>query len=247
MERKDAGGCFQCIVCLEDLPRAQRAPLACCQKKQGEHCATPAALAQVCWECLAVICAHGVEGVGRCPACKGFIRVAVCRKDDGSEENKVVVVDGIGICRCCNQQRTLVGEGSRLCDACVIGQHFCLRYECERCHTLSRIPHPMWRYQPSPASFGTQTWFCRVCEDFTHRRVFPDDIGSIPLQDAPAAWGVQDEWFAAIRRERGLAVRHWSSEKKRRGVELVKVVVVCFVVWLLLREFVLIFYNPEQP
>jgi hypothetical protein len=54
-----------------------------------------------------------------------------------------------------------------------------LRYQCDRCHGLQRIPHPMWRYMPAPDAFGTETWACQRCHDFTHWRVCAVDTDRI--------------------------------------------------------------------
>ena len=87
-----------------------------------------------------------------------------------------------------------------VCDACTMGSRHRLRYECRGCGGAQMIPHPMWRYQPSPAAFGDVSWACHVrCGDYTKWRVLPSDLPRVPLADAPESWGVRDEWLAGVR------------------------------------------------
>lgn len=60
----------------------------------------------------------------------------------------------------------------------------------------------MWRYMESPASFTSDTWFCRRCVNQTRRRLHPNDLQHVPVDDRPHSWGHQSQWFAAIRAER---------------------------------------------
>ena len=47
---------------------------------------------------------------------------------------------------------------ANLCEACLFGVQHTLRYECDGCMRLQRIPHPMWRYEAMPVEFGNVTW-----------------------------------------------------------------------------------------
>ena len=92
-----------------------------------------------------------------------------------------------------------------------MGARHPLLYECARCGGVQRIPHPMWRYQPTPSAFGDVTWACHVaCDDYTTWRVHPDDAPRVPLADAPDGWGARDEWLAGVR-----AIRR--NESRREG------------------------------
>ena len=82
-------------------------------------------------------------------------------------------------CRLCQQNRVIVDESC--CGLCLLGMRLPLRYECERCHGLQKIAHPMWRYQETVDAFGNDTWACHGrCGDFTKWRVYAADAGLIP-------------------------------------------------------------------
>jgi len=101
----------------------------------------------------------------------------------------------------CRKTKVIIDHGQ--CDACLLGMRFPLHYECERCHRAQQIPHPMWRYQASPTTFGNRTWAChRGCNDQTHWRVVPEDAGKVPDSDCPEGWGRREDWLAAVRRQR---------------------------------------------
>ena len=61
---------MQCAVCLEDgLGEADMAELPCCT-------IPPTSTTRFCRRCLEVICERATGGVGRCPNCRAFLRVA---------------------------------------------------------------------------------------------------------------------------------------------------------------------------
>ena len=84
------------------------------------------------------------------------------------------------------------GGSVAICDACWLGNQIALRYECEGCGGVQRIPHPMWRYQvDGPEAFGHTPWACHQrCGTYTRWRVVPDDVARVPHGDAPESWGV---------------------------------------------------------
>ena len=89
-----------------------------------------------------------------------------------------------------------------LCEPCLYGSLHTLRYECDGCHRTQRIPHPMWRYQADPDSYGGATWACHQrCGSYTHWRVIPADLPRVPMQDRPASWGTE-AWMEQVRAAR---------------------------------------------
>ena len=154
-----------------------------------------------CTRCVEIICEEGPDGVGRCPTCRTFIR----KKRDGGFEK----CNEVELCNLCNQPKQIVHRGRlTLCDACFIGAHQQLRYECVGCGQIARIPHPMYRYQPTATEFGNNPWFCRRgfdgrgCDDFKCWRVCASDAHLVPAEDAPEGWGRRDEWLARVREQR---------------------------------------------
>eukprot|EP00656_Telonema_subtile_P057773 TRINITY_DN9582_c0_g9_i1.p1 TRINITY_DN9582_c0_g9~~TRINITY_DN9582_c0_g9_i1.p1 ORF type:complete len:239 (+),score=18.71 TRINITY_DN9582_c0_g9_i1:107-823(+) len=167
--------CFECAVCLET--ESERATMPCCD--------TTGSSISFCRRCVEIICK---QGLGRCPCCRAYIRIA---------DGVVSVSDNEGPCVLCRQNKILVD--ANMCDACVLGSRFALNYECQRCSRVQRIPHPMWRYQAHPSEFGDTSWAChQQCGDYTHWRVVPDHVSHIPLQDAPEGWGTRDQWLASV-------------------------------------------------
>lgn len=152
-----------CAICLEETALAA---LPCC-----DNATTTESTTRFCLECLRMNCDHG-GGVARCPRCWVWISV---------EGDAVVAHDGTGKCSVCNQEpRVLVARGRAqapdgsfvpvaICDACWLGRQIVLRYQCQQCGGIQRIPHPMWRYQEDgPESFGHTPWACHVrCGTFT--------------------------------------------------------------------------------
>ena len=138
-----APGGFTCAVCYEDYGADKRAVLPCCGKVEST--------VQYCKRCIEIIVEQGFGGtVGRCPTCSQLITI------QGG-----VITGGhiVASCRMCMQERPIADSRSVLCEMCVLGRSFTMRYECERCHCIQRIPHPMWRYQEEGAtSFGTNSW-----------------------------------------------------------------------------------------
>jgi len=123
-------------------------------------------------------------------------------------------VDGDGVvhkaerrdtCLMCRQQRIIVDESC--CSACLLGRRLGpLRYECDGCHRVQLIAHPMYRYQRDPITFGTDTWACHAgCGTYTHWKVLPADADRIPPEECPESWGRRDEWSQEIRRARMVA------------------------------------------
>eukprot|EP00401_Gymnodinium_catenatum_P069646 CAMPEP_0117583738 /NCGR_PEP_ID=MMETSP0784-20121206/67193_1 /TAXON_ID=39447 /ORGANISM="" /LENGTH=157 /DNA_ID=CAMNT_0005384481 /DNA_START=218 /DNA_END=691 /DNA_ORIENTATION=+ len=133
------------------------------------------------------------DGVGTCPRCRG--RLAI---EDGAV---VVPPPNIGRCRmCCQNGKQLVH--ANLCEACLAGSRNPLRYICERCQLVQRIPHPMYKYQPTPVEYCNSSWACHQrCGDFTRWRILPDDLHLVPAADRPESWGTED-WFEEVRRIR---------------------------------------------
>mmetsp|Transcript_29366 Transcript_29366/g.73774 ORF Transcript_29366/g.73774 Transcript_29366/m.73774 type:complete len:219 (-) Transcript_29366:133-789(-) len=180
-----SGGDFACAVCYEETALAERVEMPCCFREGST--------VQFCRRCVQVICRSGIDGrMGKCPSCTSWITW---------EGGRVVTPDNVaGTCRCCMQPKTLVDPERHLCEACLLGQTFALRYRCSRCARVQRIPHPMWRYQQAPDTPGSVTWACHVgCGDYTHWTILPDDAAGIPPEHCPESWGRREEWLQAVR------------------------------------------------
>mmetsp|Transcript_17882 Transcript_17882/g.53208 ORF Transcript_17882/g.53208 Transcript_17882/m.53208 type:complete len:262 (-) Transcript_17882:9-794(-) len=191
-----------CAICLEST---ELAALPCCD---GD--APASSTTRFCLACLRLLVDHA-GGVARCPRCRAWISIA---------GDAVVEHDGVGRCVTCQQERVIVLRGTdrgrhyALCDACFFGHRLALRYECQGCGGVQRIPHPMWRYQvDGPESFGHTPWACHVrCETFTNWRVLGADAHLVPADDAPESWGRPD----AIARVRALRRGRMRAEGVRR-------------------------------
>ena len=58
-----------------------------------------------------------------------------------------------------------------------------LGYECNRCHQIQPIPHPMYRSQRGPREYSNWSWAChRGCNDYTHWRIIPQDASQVGPQ-----------------------------------------------------------------
>ena len=179
---------FTCAVCYEEYPFDRRAVLPCC--------GTLESTVQYCLRCIEVIVENGFAGtVGRCPTCSQMISIK-----DGSITSGQLVSN----CRMCRQEKQIADTRNLLCEPCVLGRSYTMRYECARCQQVQAIPHPMWRYQTEgPASFGNVSWAChQQCGDYTMWRIVAQDANKIPPEHCPESWGRREEWLASIRQVR---------------------------------------------
>jgi hypothetical protein len=185
---------MECCICLENFPigpqNSKLVSMPCCKPPSAS--ASP-----LCSACCMMLVERGdFPSTGRCPLCRAFFRVT------SASPNSAVQVESlrdVAQCACCMQLRVIVRDDHRFCDACVLGRRHCLRYECEGCHGIQRIPHPMWRYQATPATFGTETWACQRCGVFTRWRIAGQDVHLVPNADAPESWGRREVWLEELR------------------------------------------------
>lgn len=146
---------FQCAVCLEeDLP-GPPVVMPCCGREAA------ASTTQFCRRCVEIICEQNSVAVGMCPRCRSYYHI--------EEDGTLALSDNMGQCQFCRQHRTLMTTRPvPLCSACLMGTRVALRYQCQGCGRNQRIPHPMWRYQPTPGEHTTDTWAChQACGDQT--------------------------------------------------------------------------------
>ena len=186
-----------CAICLTEFGGMQgkeggegiktatttHARLPCCEV---EGCSTI-----FCIRCIELVCENSPNNVGRCPRCR---------------TQSIQVVNGVvqkiekakAQCRMCRQQHFIKAGG--LCEGCFEGNRNSLRYRCDGCNRVQTIPHPMYRYQPSPTASGVPTWACyQRCGDQTRWCIIPEDLDKIPMGEAPEAWGLHDNFLEQIR------------------------------------------------
>jgi hypothetical protein len=177
---------FSCAVCYRELPEAERLLMPCC--------GTTTSTVQFCRHCLHLICTHGVQSyIGRCPSCSVYFSMP--------DQHTVQLMASIPMqCRMCLQMKDITDPSRQLCSACMLGSEFAFHYECNRCHRLQMIPHPMWLYQPSPTEYGTASWACHGgCDDYTFWRIRPEDLHRVPADHTPESWGLRGDWLGRIR------------------------------------------------
>ena len=96
----------------------------------------------------------GTEGVGRCPKCREHVRV--------TPRGEVLVAENRGRCELCLQQPRAERGTARALRRVRGRDEAPAPHDASGAVARSSIAHPMWRYQPSPATFGTTTWACHV-------------------------------------------------------------------------------------
>jgi len=150
--------------------------------------------------------------MAKCPRCRVLIRARV----DAGKVSFVIAPTNIGQCRMCMQGGKVI-VSNNLCADCKFGCQHVLRYDCEKCGGRQRIPHPMYRYQPSPDKYSTATWACHLGRrkgcGYTKWRIAPDDVARIPVNDRPESGGDMEEVFRAVRQLRERELRD-----KERGM-----------------------------
>lgn len=180
---------MSCAICYLDFePEGlTRAILPCCDRKDSTL--------QFCTECIHLLCQRSrrIHQIVECPRCKKYIQVR--------EDGKIINVDEAPInCAMCRMTRLPSQEHASLCSACYSGIRNPLRYECNTCHRIQRIPHPMYRYQENPFSFGSSSWACHQgCHTYTMWRIIPEDISKVPMEDAPDGWRLRELEYEEIR------------------------------------------------
>lgn len=152
--------------------------LPCCGAEGKEERSTT----KICESCIYVLCTPTMDGstrIGRCPRCRSWIAVTPTDDNDSHDKTKggiiIEAVSSAGKCRVCNQVKSHLVEHGEVCDACFLGMGCPLVYSCKECGGQQRIPHPMYRYQPSVGDFGTTSWACHGrCQNFTMWRILAD-------------------------------------------------------------------------
>ena len=142
-----AAAASTCAICLEDGvgDTLQRALMPCCTR-------TDSTIAY-CVPCMRTIVARAPGGrVGQCPTCRQHVSV--------DAEGVVHKAERRDTCAMCRQQRLIVDE--LCCSACLLGRRLGpMRYECDRCHRVQHIAHPM--YLPAPPSPPSLSARARMC------------------------------------------------------------------------------------
>jgi len=199
---------LQCAICFDEalvggsvsLNRVKFANLPCCGARQE---GSTGSFIKVCTSCILVLTSPmkgGSHRIGRCPRCLTWIKVKV--PSEKADKNVVTVekVNVSGQCLICNQEKEFLVENDQVCDSCFLGRRQPLRYECQHCHGVQKIPHPMYRYQKTKDQFGNATWACQgQCGRFTKWKILPGELDRIPLGDAPKSWGAD---YIALARKR---------------------------------------------
>jgi hypothetical protein len=206
---------FQCVICLEeDLSDENEVKLPCCGKKRsgGEL-----GNIRYCSECILTLSNTDSQRNIRCPTCRQFLKINTEKTvvDDDQKRKSVVtatVRKDMGTCTLCRQVRSLIFPGC--CHACHLGCTYFLQYECCTCHRKQRIPHPMWRYQPTPNEETTDTWACQQgCGEQAKWKIVPSEIPKIPLFDVPASWNIVNQAdLIALMREN---IQRRNTQKKQ--------------------------------
>ena len=198
---QDGETIFTCAICFDELPESEKIFLPCCSSENSTI--------QYCAACIRIIAESGHnQGFGRCPTCRTYFRMI--------DQRTISIVRSPGRCEhCirCFQIRLISDPVHQLCAPCMLGSQYNLRYQCNRCFGVQRIPHPMWLYQPSPDAFGEVTWACHQgCADYTTWRICPEDVYNIPLDHIPESWSLET-WIESIRALRRQTNRRVSASR----------------------------------
>ena len=121
---------FSCSICLLELPSDEKVKMPCCNVEGSSL--------SYCKRCIEIISENGINGsIGKCPTCTSYYTVS----------NKIVctVRSFIGKCSRCMQPKDIADRKDMLCEACLLGTLHSYHYECQKCHKIQVILHPMWR------------------------------------------------------------------------------------------------------
>ena len=150
----------------------QLCTLPCCYKENSS--------VQFCLRCIDYLCSQSTIGVGCCPNCRSFIE---------NDSGVIRIKKNVGKCSVCEQAQLMAHHN--MCEGCLNHRNIFsfMRYECEECCGLQRIPFPMWRYQLTTSFFTRRAkWLCCSCGKYTAWRLLPQDVHLVPVQDRPLTW-----------------------------------------------------------
>lgn len=183
-----------CAICMES--NGELCVLPCCHKDQSS--------VQFCASCITLLCARSSIATFSCPGCRSFVSL---------EFGELIINEKVGHCSVCHLINHMATP--ELCHGCLKRRMTLshLLYECEQCHGLQHIPHPVWRYQPSPSSFTVSAlWTCHQgCDTRTNWRLLEEDLPRIPQAERPASWSTAASRFYEIVEE--------LDEAKKRSIE----------------------------
>ena len=176
-----------CCVCFGSEKDDVFVKMPCCFATQSST--------SYCRGCLKKICEIStVSGIGRCPTCRSKFMFDLATDNVTNDVPKIK-----GRCGMCCQVIDIEERG--LCSACLLGETHAFRYQCDGCHRIQSIPHPMWRYQNKPDVSGGATWACHQgCNDYTHWKILAEDADRIPDNECPESWGRREAWLEQIAR-----------------------------------------------
>ena len=165
-----------CAICLESFETQgiNKVVIPCCHVETSTT--------QFCFRCIELLCQHHAGSSSsstssistdnqriKCPRCNSHIQISI---NEQSVQIAPPPPTPTGRCGMCCQNNKELTHNDRFCASCAIGMANRLRYECERCHRIQIIPHPMYRYQQDPTSYGGATWACHGrFGTYTHWRI----------------------------------------------------------------------------
>ena len=191
-----------CAICYEDFNNdtTVKTNIPCCERDEST--------VKFCFRCIEIMCSNNNSGIGTCPRCTGPIMTS---KDNYNYNKSEVIIPGRRLrCRYCNHTKPATCFNHlpprnityAVCSVCEISENNPLRYECQSCHNIQRIYHPMYRYQETPTDFGGHTWAChQLCYPQPCWRIIPEDIDRIPHEEIPQRWNEQGGVNAQQERE----------------------------------------------
>ena len=198
---------LQCAICFDETGieedesgenaisnRIRFVYFPCCEPDEDDDSAHHSANAMnVCMSCILVLTTATTDGsarVGRCPRCRGWISASTMHSPNVGLS--VQTLQGCeGKCDTCQEvNNPLVEQNPPTCDACFLGKRCSLSYECQDCHEVQTIPHPLYRCQETAESYGNTKWECHgKCKKPTNWKICKDQLSLIPAGDVPAKWG----------------------------------------------------------
>lgn len=149
--------------------------MPCCHKDQSS--------VQFCEDCIAALCSRSSINTFSCPICRSFVAL---------EDGHLLKKTGVDTCSVCHNISHIESESPRMCGGCAKkrNDYGRLRYECEQCHRLQHIAHPVFRYQLTTSSFTRIAgWTCHQgCRARTAWRLLMEDVPRIAPGDRPPSW-----------------------------------------------------------
>jgi hypothetical protein len=187
---------LSCFLCGDKYYIKNMAMMVCCRPLGTDRLSDQHHYCNYCIRSMSEL-----DIVPRCPTClKAFFYYP--------ELEEVRRNRKVDVCSSCSRNGPILHPQLDLCESCILGMHFPLRYKCKNCNIEQQLPRPIWLSQPKFNKFSSMKWPCHgKCQKPTRWQVVVSDAHKIPPEHCPESWERKEEWIQNLKtRQKGLRI-----------------------------------------